>query len=139
AFRVLAKDDEVDVLLAAIFERRESVINQPDRTEVDVEIEREPCAEQDIARRPVIGYPRVSERPEQDRGELVGQHLVPIRRNRDARGEEMISAPRQRFELELLARDVTNRFEDFDRFGRDFLPDAVTRYDRDSHRRSNRR
>jgi hypothetical protein len=127
ALRVLAKDDEVDVLPAAVFQRRETIVDQADRAEVDVEIERKARAEQDVAGRAVIGHARVAKRAEQDCAELVAQHVVPVRRNGDACREEMVGAPGQRLEVECLAGNVTHGLEDLDRFGRDFLPDAITR------------
>src|SRR5215204_457864 len=37
SLRVLTKDDEVDVPAVALLERRESIVEQPDRPKVDIE------------------------------------------------------------------------------------------------------
>ena len=52
ALGVLAEHDEVDVLRAAVLQRAEAIGEQLDRPVVDVEVELEPGAEQDVARMP---------------------------------------------------------------------------------------
>ena len=91
---------------SAILQRREAVVDQADRAVVDVEIELEPRPEQDVARVPVVGHSRIAERADEDGGEVVAQHPVAVGRKRFARGKKVISAPRQRLEIELSSPDA---------------------------------
>src|SRR5262249_40647121 len=47
---ILAKDDEVDVFTMASLERREKVIEQPDRSKIDIEIQAKTQSGQNIDR-----------------------------------------------------------------------------------------
>ena len=69
AFGVLAEHDEVDVASAAVLQRAEPLVEQPHRPVVDVEIELEARAEQDVARVAVVGHARIAERADEDRVE----------------------------------------------------------------------
>ena len=133
ALGVLAEHDEVDVLRPAVLQRAQPLVEQPDRPVVDVEIELEARAEQDVARVPVVGHARIAERADEDRVELVAQHRVAVGRHRDAGLEEVVGAPRQRLELERSARTAADRAQHLDRFGGDFLADAVAGDDRNTH------
>ena len=99
AFGVLAEHDEVDVVAAAILERAQAIVEQPHRAVVDVEIELEAGAEQDVARVAVVGDARIAERADEDRVELA-QQLVAVGRQRLAGLQVVIGAPRQMLELE---------------------------------------
>ena len=72
-FGVLAEHDEVDVRRAAPLQRAEPLVEQLDRPVVDVEIELEARAEQDVARVAVVGHARIAERADEDRVELPQQ------------------------------------------------------------------
>ena len=74
ALGVLAEHDEVDVGAAAALQRAEPVVEQLHRPVVDVEIELEAGAEQDVAGVAVVGHARVAERADEHRVELVAQH-----------------------------------------------------------------
>ena len=107
---------------------------QPDRPVVDVEVELEPRAEQDVARVPVVGDARVAERADEDRVELVAQHAVAVRRQRLAGGEKVIGAPRQVDEIDRSRRRRGGRgLEHLDRLGGDVLADAVAGDDGYAH------
>ena len=67
AFRVLAEHDEVHVRGRAILQRTEALVEQLHRPVVDVEIELEARAEQDVARVPVVGHARIAQRADEDR------------------------------------------------------------------------
>ena len=54
AFGVFPEHDEIDVRDAAVFQRTQPVVEQPDGPVVDVQIELEPCAQQDVARVAVV-------------------------------------------------------------------------------------
>ena len=69
---------------AAALERAEPLVEQLHRPVVDVEIELEARAEQDVARVAVVGHARIAERADEDRVELPRSSVVAVRRNRDA-------------------------------------------------------
>ena len=135
AFGVLAEHDEVDVLPPAILQRAEAIVEQPHRPVVDVEIELEARAEQDVARVTVVGDARIAERADEDRVELA-QHLVAVGGQRLAGLQVVIGAPRQMLEIEAAAEDVADRLQDLDGFGGDVLADAVAGDDRNVHVRT---
>ena len=80
---VLAEHHEIDVGDRAILQRAEPRIEQLHRPVVDVEIELEACAEQDVARVAVVGHTRIAERADEDRVELA-QHRVTVHGDGDA-------------------------------------------------------
>ena len=99
---VLSKDDEVDVFGAPALERTEALVEQRDRAVVDVEIELEARAEQDVARVAVVGHARIAQRTDEDRVEPAKQ-IVAVRRHRDACLEVVVGAPGQAFDVEAAA------------------------------------
>ena len=68
---VLAEDDEVDVVWPAVLERTETLVEQPHRPVVDVEVELEARAEQDVARVAIVGHARIAKRADEDRVEAA--------------------------------------------------------------------
>ena len=112
AFGVLAKHDEVDVSRRASFQRAETLVEQLDRPVVDVEIELEARAEQDVARMAVVGHPRIPERADEDRVELP-QQIVAVRRDRLAGLQKVVGAPGQVLELEPTAELLANASSTF--------------------------
>ena len=121
---VLAKHDEVDVGRPAVLEGTQPLVEQPHGPVVDVEVELEARAEQDVARVPVVGHARIAERPDEDRVERA-QVVVPVRRHRHLRFEVVVRAPGQVLELERPAESLADRGQDLERFGGDVLADAV--------------
>ncbi len=103
-FGVLAKHDEVDVTTRPVLQWTQSIVEQSHRSIVDVEVELEPGAEQDVARMPVVGYARITKRSDEDGLELLTQPTIAIGRQRFTSGEKVISAPRQVNEIQRLAR-----------------------------------
>ena len=67
---VLAKDDEVDVRRAAALERAEALVEQAHGPVVDVEVELEARAEQDVARVAIVGHARIAQRADEHRVEF---------------------------------------------------------------------
>ena len=65
---------------AAVLQRAQPLVEQLHRAVVDVEVELEARAEQDVARVPVVGHARIAERADEDRVELIAQHRVAVRR-----------------------------------------------------------
>ena len=112
-FGVLAEHDEVDVGRRPILQRAQPIVEQPNGPVVDVEVELEPRAEQDVARVPVVGHARIAQRADEDGVELVPQHRVAVRRNRDAGLQVVIRAPRERLEIEPASEHVARRAQAF--------------------------
>ena len=125
ALGILAEHDEVHVRHRPILQRTEPRVEQLDRPVVDVEIELEPNAEQDVARVPVVGHAWITERADEDRVEVVAQHRVAVGRHRDAGPQEMIGAPGKGLDLEPVPEDVPHRTHGFDRRRRRLDADAV--------------
>ena len=131
-FGILAKHDEVDVRRCAPFQGAEPLVEELHGPVVDVEVELEPRAEQDVARVTVVGHTRIAERADEDRVEL-SELIVAAGRKGDARLEVVIRSPRQMFEVELHAEPVGHGRQDFDCLSRDLLADSITGDDRDLH------
>ena len=70
---VFTKHHEVDVGRRAMLQRAQSRVEQPHRTIVDVEIELEAGAEQDVARVAVVRHARIAECANKDRVERAQQ------------------------------------------------------------------
>ena len=87
----------------AILERTEPLVEQLDRPVVDVEVELEARAEQDVARVPVVGHARIAERADEDRVELSRSIVVAVGRHGIAGREVVVGAPRQVLEVERPA------------------------------------
>src|SRR5678815_3600514 len=127
-FSIFAKHDEVDVHRRAILQRTEPRIEQPNGSIVDVEIEIEARAEQDVARVPVVWHARIAKRADQDRIERA-QQIVAAGRHGLARREEMIRAPRQVVEI-----NAAERLQHLDSLSDHLRPDAVAGDYRDALR-----
>ena len=102
----------------------ETLVEQPHGPVVDVEVELEPRAEQDVARVAIVGHARIAERADEDRVEFP-KVVVAVRRHRHLRVEVVVRAPRQVLEIERPAESLADRGQDLERFGRDVLADAV--------------
>src|SRR5947208_15520793 len=102
---------------------------------IQVQIELEARAEQDVARVTHVGNARVPERADEDGVELA-QHRVAVRRQRDAGLQVIVGAVRQHLEIERPAERVADRANDLDGLGGDVDADAITGYDSYSHRGS---
>src|SRR5437868_14639215 len=62
AFGIFSKDDKINILFAAVFQRTQPRVNQFDRAQVDVEVEAGAHAEQYISGMSVVFDARVAER-----------------------------------------------------------------------------
>ena len=133
ALGVLAEHDEVDVLPAAILQRAQAIVEQAHRAVVHVEIELEARAQKNVARVAVVGDARIAQRADEDRLELVAQHLVAVGRQRLAGLQVVIGAPRQVLEIEPASEHLAGRLQHLDRFGGDVLADSVAGNDRNTH------
>ena len=102
---VLPKHDEVDVARPAALERAQALVEEAHGPVVDVEIELEARAEQDVARVAIVGHARIAERADEDRVELA-QQVVAARRHRHVRFEVVVRAPGQVLEVEPPAEPL---------------------------------
>ena len=114
-FRVLAEHDEVHVRHRPALQGAEPLVEQLDGPVVDVEIELEARAEKNVAGVPVVGNARVAQRADEDGVELVPQHRVAVRWNRDAGLQEIVRAPRERLEIEPAPEHVRHGAHGLDR------------------------
>ena len=101
ALGVLAEHEHVDVRRALALERRQPLVEQPHRAQVDVEVELEAQAEQDVARVHLLGHARIAERAEQDRRVVIAQLLDRALGQRGAVAQPALGAP---VELDQLER-----------------------------------
>ena len=109
----------------ASLQRAEPLVEQLHRPVVDVEIELEARAEQDVARVPVVGHARIAERADEDRVELPQQCRSRLAGMVTPVCEIVIGAPGQVLEVEAPPESLPDGLEHLDRFGRHFFPDAV--------------
>src|SRR5215472_14305194 len=107
-------------------------MEQLDRSIVDVQIELDSRAEQDVARVSVVRHAWIAERSDEDGVEIVPQHRVTVRRDRDSRLEIVIGAPPQHLEVEPAAEDVAHAAEDFESLGGHLHADPVASNDSDA-------
>src|SRR5688572_23455276 len=126
AFRVLAEHGEVDVGHGPVFERAKPLVQETNRAVINVQIQLEAGAKENVACVAIVGDARVTERADEN-GVERSQRLVAPGRDRLASGEKVIRSPRQRVEI-----DAADSFEDTDSFGNDLVADAVARNDRDT-------
>jgi hypothetical protein len=64
---VLAEDHEVDVVPGAVLQGAQALIEQSNRPVVDVQIQLEAGAEQDVAGVAIVGYARIAQGADEDR------------------------------------------------------------------------
>src|SRR3954470_7952774 len=133
ALGILAEHDEVDRLRRLPLQRAQSFVEQLHWTVVDVEIEFEPRAEQDVTRVPVVGNPRIAERADEDRVELVAQHRIAVRRHGYASLQVMLRPPWQHLEVEAAAEHLFDRAQHLHRLRGRLDADAVAGNDRYAH------
>ena len=133
AFGVLAEDDEIDVGGPAVFQRTEPLVQQPNRPIVDIEIELEARAEQDVARVTHVGDARIAERADVDRGEVVAQRRVAVRRQADAGLQIVVGAVRQHLEIDGPAENFARGAKHFHGFGGHVNANSVTCDDSYTH------
>src|SRR5260370_37065770 len=129
ALSVLADDQEVDVSTPLLAQRRQAIVVELGRTQVDVEVELESEAQQDAGQVGGVIDARVAHGAEQNR---VGSlQLLPCRlRNRLAGTEELVGVDVVLLELVVRA----GRAQDLDRLGDDLCAGAVARQDGDVSR-----
>ena len=100
---VLAEDHEVDVLLRPVLERAEPRVVELDRAEVDVEVEPEAGAEQDVGGVLHVRHPGVAEGADQDGRVVVAEIVERPRRDGLAGRQVAVGAP---VEMDQLQREA---------------------------------
>ena len=123
--RVLADDDEVDVLRAASGQRRLDAGEQFHRAKIDVLIEFEPQFEKQALLENTGGDLRVADGAEEDR--VLAAEQVEAALGNDLAGLEIaVAAPVERFDLISDAVEPRNRLEHLHRLGRDLGARSVS-------------
>ena len=118
-FGVLAEHDEVHVAARPVLQRAQPVVQQLDGPIVDVQIQLEAGAKEDVAGMAVIRHPRVPQRAHQNRVNR-SERVVAAWRNRHAGLQIVVGAPRQFLEFE-----AANGAEHLDRLRGHLAADAV--------------
>jgi hypothetical protein len=131
ALGVFTVDDEVDVLRSVPLERRQGVRKAPHRPVVDVEVQPEAQAEENLLGMPVVGHARVAEGAREDRVEVPLEK--PERRlgNRLARREKMVRSPGKRGQGALDGPTGPQRLQHSHGLAGRLHADAVAGDDRD--------
>src|SRR5208283_5347202 len=93
AFRVFAKDNEIDVGLGAVAQRGEAAVEEHARAHVYVEVETEAQAEQDVQSVLVGRHAGIADGAEQDGVEVAAQHFDRAGGQRDAFAKEAAGGP----------------------------------------------
>ena len=124
ALSVLAEDYEIDRAVGA--KRREIGVQQLDRAKIDVEIEAEPEAQEDVPSVLVCGHARVPQRAEQDRVHVVPQMAERVVGKRLLGLQVVVSGVGKPLEVEskpvLRRRPLEHRDRGFDDLGADPVP-----------------
>ena len=103
AFGIFAEHHEIDVARRAIAQRSERSIQQFHGPGVDVEIELEAQAEQNVGGVFVAGHTRIAHRAEQDGVKFVAQHLLAAFGQRCSIAQIAVGAPVNFGEFEFAA------------------------------------
>ena len=132
AFGVFAKDHHANVVADAIFQRGEALVEELGGPGVDVEVEFETQAEENVGGVLIRGDTRVAESTEEDGVELVAKHFDGAFGEGDFFAEEFVGAPVEVDELDVAVALGGGGFDDVDGDGGDFLAYAVAGNDRDA-------
>ena len=106
---VLAKDDQADVAFGAVAKRGQTIVEQFHRPGVDVEIELEAQAQQNVGGVLIDGHARVAQRAEEDGVEFIAKHFDGAGGQRDAFPEVLVGAPVELDELDVAAGSGSGR------------------------------
>jgi len=132
AFGVFAEDHEVDVFGGAIAEGSEAIMKEFGGASVDVEVEFEAEAEENVGGVLIGRDAGIAEGAEEDGVEFVAQEFDGAFGKRDFFAEIFVGAPIEFDELERAIAFGYGGFDDLDGDGSDFLADAVAGDDGDA-------
>ena len=111
----------------------EPVVEAADGPVVDVQVELEPGAQEDVRRMLHVGHARVAEGAHEDGRVVAGEVFEGAGRNGLARFQIVVGAPGEMDRLEGKRPPALDRFEHLDGFFRDVHPDPVAGDDGDFH------
>ena len=126
ALGVLTEDRHVDLVDRLPLERAETLVVELDRAEVDVEVEPEADAQQDVRGVLHVRHPRVAEGADEDRREVVAQVFERAVGQRLAGLEVVIGTPRKVDGLDRQLEGLGGGLEHLHGLGGDVDTDAVT-------------
>src|SRR5437660_6939635 len=125
---VLAKEGEAQICAPLALERRQAIVEEQARPQVDVEVELEAHREEDALGVLVPRNARIAHRAEIDRGKLLAQRLHETRRENGSIAQVALGAEVEPFEAERQAE----AFQDAHADARHLGPDADAGDDRDA-------
>ncbi len=125
-------DHEIDVGGGAIAERGEARVEQFGGAGVDVEVELEAQAEEDVGGMLIGGDAGIAKRAEEDGVELVAQHFDGAFGERDVLTEVFVGAPIELNEFERAVALGGGGADDLDGYRGHFPADAVAGDDGDA-------
>src|SRR6266704_3852413 len=131
-FGILAKNDEANVIFAAVAQRRERTIKQLDGARVHVKIELGTQAEKNIGGMAIRRHARIAHGAEENSVKIAPEHLHRARRQRGGVAQEALRAPIKLHEFRLALGFGDGGAKNPHGFRYDFPADAVARNDRNA-------
>src|SRR6266852_4667171 len=131
---VFAENHETNVFFGAIAQRSEALVKQFDGSGVDIEVQLEAKAQQDIGGMLIRRHAGIAKRAEKDGIEFVAEHFDGARGQRNALAQVLVRAPIQFDKFEWPPSATSHGFQHFDGLRCNLCPDAVAGYYRDSSR-----
>src|SRR5713226_1247283 len=132
AFGVLAEDQQANVFFRAIAQRRKPVVEQFDRSGVDVQVKLEAQPQQNVRSMLIRRHTRIPERAKENGVKLIAKQFYGAGRKGHALAEIPVGAPVEFDEFEQPLGLPGHRLDYFHGLRRHFFADAVTRYYRDA-------
>src|SRR6266446_4957879 len=131
-FGILAKNDEANVILAAVAQRRERTIEQFDGSSVHVKIELGTQAEKNIGGMAIRRHARIAHGAEENSVEIAPEHLHRSGGKRGAVAQKALRAPVELHEFSLALGFGDGGAKNTYGFGYYFPADAIARNDRNA-------
>ena len=136
AFGVFADDHQADVFFRAVAKRGKTVVEQLDGPGIDVEVQLEAQAQQNVGGMLVRGNARIAKRTKENGVKFIAQHFDSAGRQRDAFAQILVGAPIKFDEFERPIGGGCDGLQDFDGLWGHFGADAVPGNDRDARFRT---
>src|SRR5579872_5181199 len=133
-FGIFAKDDEVDVVFAAVAQGRERGIEQFHGAGIHVKVELCAQSQKNVGGVPVRRHTRIAHGAKKDGVEVAAEHLHGARRKRRAVAQKALRAPVEIYEVGLALGFGDGGLKYSLRFRYYFNPDTVAGNDGDSLR-----
>src|ERR1700688_327363 len=132
ALGIFTKHHQTNIFFRAPVQRRKPFVKKFHWSGVNIQIQLESQAEQDVSSMLITRHAGIAERAKQNGVELVTQHFHCAVRQADAIAKIFIRAPVELHKFDGAARGGSHRLQNFERFRCDFFADAVTWNDGDS-------